>query len=179
MEIVKKFSDFLGESNDFGPEPDVSVLNEAVSATLRKSLDELGTNLKTDEDIVKAIESAGLKKIQPSGGERSADYAFAVPGDKEQKKFISYTTGYVRAIWTSKSYWSGSTPVTKMTPITREKLSSSRDRLLLILRRAIKLMGVAKPSAKKEETKPAGKPTTEKPTTKSSGETSTAKTDTY
>jgi len=136
--MIKKFTDFLGE-HDYTVENDAVDLNEAANPTLRKSLDELGAGLKTDEDIVKAIEAAGFKRIPSTGAERSADYAFEDPSAKDHKRYISYTNGYVRALWTSNGPWSKGT--THMTPITRDMLSDSRDRLLLILRRAIKIGG--------------------------------------
>jgi hypothetical protein len=135
--MIKKFTDFLGE-HDYTIENDAVDINEAANPSLRKSLDELGAGLKTDEDIVKAIEAAGFRRLPTTGKERSADYAFEDPSGKdEDKKYISYTNGYVRAVWTGKGWFSRGT--THMTPITRDMLPNSRDRLLLILRRAIKI----------------------------------------
>jgi hypothetical protein len=62
-----------------------------------------------------------------------------VPGDKDKKKYISYTSGYVRAHWSNVPWYRSKEEVGGMTPLTRATLKTPRERLLLILRRAIDL----------------------------------------
>ena len=125
------FNEFLFESYD---DPN----DHEITPSLRKSLDELGKGLDSNEDIVKAIKKAGLEEIKPSPKDRSADYVFRDPESEYNKRYISYKTGYVRAVWNGHSHFTKGAVV--MTPITRAMLPDVRDRLLIILRRARKMI---------------------------------------
>jgi hypothetical protein len=124
--MIKKFDEFINEN--FPTE---------ISPQLKKSLDELGKGFENDKEIFDAIIMTGFENAK-TGKETSADYVFIDPETDDEKKYISYRSGYVRAIWLSKSYWSKET-VRRMTPITKSTLTTPRERLLFILRRAMKV----------------------------------------
>jgi hypothetical protein len=117
-----------------------------MSATLRKSLDDLGQGLDTDQAIISMIEHLGFKHVT-SKPVRTADHVFT---DKETGvTYLSFTTGYVRYNRDSKSRYSSADIVTKA-PIVNTIIPDVRDRLLLILRRALKLRGYYSLWAKKK-----------------------------
>lgn len=121
MIMIKSFVDFVDESNDNEDMP---------TAALLKSLEDLGKGFKDEEDIVKAITALGFER-KKSGLERTADYVFVDPTGNE-KKYISYDRGYVKYNEKSKSWRGGDVKVIFCI------LHDVKDRLLLILRRALK-----------------------------------------
>jgi hypothetical protein len=130
MKRIKLYEEFTNEN----------VLRKQVNPTLGKSLEDLGKGFQTDEEIVDAICSLGFQRIQ-TGKERSADYAFSDPEEK-YKRYISYTTGYVRIFshgsgWFGKPAAPGEERIAKG-PMSKDILRTSRERLLFILRRALK-----------------------------------------
>jgi hypothetical protein len=106
-------------------------LNEAASPTLRKSLDKLDV-FDDEEEIIQAIIDSGFEQKKPNW-KVSCDYAFLNP--TTEKEYRSYTTGTVRAIWEPSKYSNKTVWVTR---VTRDILPDTKDRLLLILRLALK-----------------------------------------
>ena len=129
--MILNYSDFLTEAMLDSPD-------SIMTPTLRKSLDDMGKGLDSDEDIVKAIKKAGLEEIKPSPKDRSADYVFRDPESEYNKRYISYKTGYVRAVWNGHGHFTKGAGA--MTPISRAHIPDVRDRLLIILRRARKMI---------------------------------------
>lgn len=126
MKYLKLFESWLNEYNAsvLGPMPQ----------KLRTEIDKLGAGFDNDDEIVEAIETFGLKAVH---GRRkyTADWEFLNPNTKENKRYISYTSGYVRVVSDSFS------PFTKFSrgPINKCKLETTKDRLLFILRRSMKI----------------------------------------
>jgi hypothetical protein len=132
------FKEFINESDR------KSVRKKSpMTPTLRKSLDRIGKSFKSDKEIVNAIELLGFSResVKPNSG--SAEYIFVYSKDPvtgEAYKYITYSSGYVRAIM-PKGSWGRSmatdtTP--NMAPISNQYIPTTRDRLLLVLRRALK-----------------------------------------
>ena len=124
--MIKNFEDFLNE-DDNSKEP---------TSQLKKSLGELYKGFENNEEIVKAITTLGFER-KKTGLERTADYVFIDP-EGNNKKYISYDSGYVRYNEDGISWWGGGVKKTTRTPISRALLFDPKDRLLLILRRALK-----------------------------------------
>lgn len=117
-------------------EQELFEMEEEMTPTLRKSLDQIGEGFTDEQEIIDAIELLGLELLKPSRS-RTSDYTFFDP--KTKTKYISYSTGYVRTNTPSKSCF-GVETIAKG-PIVKSIIDSSRDRLLFILRRALKLKG--------------------------------------
>lgn len=110
---------------------------ETMPPSGRKSLDELHKHFNSDQEIIDTIQLLGLELVNPSKGSRTAEYIFKSGDDK----WISYDSGYVRYNSGKHKSWMGTETVTK-TPINDYPLESSTDRLLFILRRAMKLKDI-------------------------------------
>lgn len=113
-------------------------MDRSLTPALEKSLNDLGKGFSSEEEISAYIEKLGLKKIHQKGS-RSADWVFLDPDNNY--KYISYDSGDVRQV----------TPMLKrrrggmrknVTRISRSKLNTPRQRLLLILRRTMKQRGL-------------------------------------
>lgn len=132
------FREFLNES-----ERRTVAGKSPMTPTLRKSLDRIGKSFKSDEEIVNAIELLGFEResVKPNSG--SAEYIFVYakdPSTGEAYKYITYSSGYVRAIM-PKGSWGrrmGFHTAPNMTPVSDQYIPTTRDRLLLVLRRALK-----------------------------------------
>lgn len=132
------FKEFLNESNRR------SVAKRSpMTTTLRKSLDRIGKSFKSDEEIVNAIELLGFEResVKPYSG--SAEYIFVYaedPATGEAYKYITYSSGYVRAVMPKGSWGRSMSTNTQpnMAPISDQYIPTTRDRLLLVLRRALK-----------------------------------------
>ena len=137
--MIKNFEDFLNEAErNTEPTPD-----------LIKSLSELGKGFENEEEIVKAITTLGFER-KKTGLERTADYVFVDP-DGNNKKYISFDSGYVRYNEDGTS-WRGGGKVTTRTPVSRALLPDVKDRLLLILRLALKNTGLYNEFKKSKKT---------------------------
>lgn len=127
MKHVKLFEEFSKSVNEYLDEPSLQLL---------KSLHLLGKDFKSDEEIVKAIEDHGFKRIEKTRT-TATDYWFDDP--KSGSKYVSYKSGTVRNISKGSGRFTKNNMI--ITPITRSKLETPRLRLLLILRRAMKSDG--------------------------------------
>jgi hypothetical protein len=109
-------------------------LLESEEVEASKDVKKLGDGFSNEEEIVKAIELNGFRKLPPT--RRGGDYVFLDPS--RSVKYVSNSSGYVRYYDpTAKRWWSGQ-PVTTKTPIHRGLIKSPMDRLVIILRRAMK-----------------------------------------
>ena len=108
-----------------------------ITPSLRKSLDEMGEKFESEKEIVDAIKLIGFQERSTSKA-KTADHIFYDPETK--KTYISFITGYVRYNETGPS-WFSQEDRTHMAPISRALLPDVKDRLLLILRRALKMKG--------------------------------------
>jgi hypothetical protein len=131
MKKIENFEGFLNEGF-------TNIHDTAPAPKLLKSLAELEKGFENEEEIIKAITALGFER-KKSGLEITADYVFQDPNGDE-KKYISYTTGYVRY---NEKYtgWRGEENITR-TPISRSLLPDVKDRLLLILRIALKSLNL-------------------------------------
>ena len=125
--MIKNYINWINEN---------SHTHEAATPELLKSLGELGKGLNTEQDIVDAITSLGFERKNIGAEKKTADYLFVDP-EGNSKKYISYTTGYVRYNELGKTGWRGTERVIK-TPVSRALFTDVKDRLLLILRIALK-----------------------------------------
>jgi hypothetical protein len=116
-----------------------SELSEDLNPIARKDLDKLGAGFEKDEEIVDAITRVGFRKLPPKG---SGEYVFLDP--PRSTKYVSSTAGYVRYIDPTATYWLTGEPITTKTPVHKGSIESTRDRLLIILRRAMKLNDIYK-----------------------------------
>ena len=122
MEILK-FDQFNESSKPI-------VIETEITPAMKKSLDLLGVGLDSVDDVLWAIDFLGVKRIKEKS--RTADYVFRDP-KREDLKYVSYTTSYVRSISTRmrmiprqvKSY---------MTPVANMMIRDPKYRLLLLLR---------------------------------------------
>lgn len=113
-----------------------------MTPTLKKSLERIGKSFKSDEDIVNAIELLGFERENLDPRSTSAEYSFIKGRDSETgqpSKYVTYSSGYVRAIM-PKGFWGRRFSPTgyNMTPISDQLIPTTRDRLLLVFRRALK-----------------------------------------
>lgn len=131
-------------------------MQEEINPNLRKILDAMKEGFNSDKEIVEAIEKFGFER-QKTGLERTSDYRFIDNSNpKDRKIYISYTTGYVRTNAKSsspfmilrdksgnpkKDAFGNNIPGVSKGPITKSPLPSATDRLLFILRRAMKVAG--------------------------------------
>jgi len=99
-----------------------------ISLELDRSLTDLSKGFDNDKEIFDAIILLGFENAK-TGKETSADYVFLDP--LSRKKYISYRNGYVRTFSQEN--------ILRLSPVTRSSLSTSRQRLLFILRRALKI----------------------------------------
>jgi len=108
---------------------------------LKKSLEEIGSGFKSEEDIVRAIEALGFVREPLKANSQTAEYIFKYgkdPVSGEDYKYITYSNGYVRAIMPKRFRFTGSPSSKYMAPISDQLIPTSRERLLLVLRRALK-----------------------------------------
>ena len=134
------FNDFINES-EFEERRSVAK-KSPMTDRLKNSLERIGKSFKTDEDIVKAIESLGWEREMTKPNSSSAEYIFVKSRDSETgetSRYITYSSGYVRAVL-PKSGWGRrfSKGTHNMTPISDQYIPTTRERLLLVLRRALK-----------------------------------------
>lgn len=126
--MLKTFNDFINEGEE-----------KEMSPVLRKSLDKLDSRLKTIDDVILAITSAGLEQVKLTSRAQTADYSFRIPDDEAGGEYRTYSTGYIKYIGKYQDWRRGNMSGNTMSPITRERIFDAKDRLLLVLRRAIKL----------------------------------------
>ena len=114
-----------------------------MTTRLKNSLERIGKSFKTDEDIIKAIEALGFEREPLKANSQSAEYIFryAKNDEGEPYKYITYKNGYVRSSmpqgwWAKKHSLNPGKPHT--TPISNQLIPTARERLLLVLRRALK-----------------------------------------
>jgi hypothetical protein len=107
-----------------------------MSPRIKKSLERIGKPFKTDQEIVDAIVKMGY--IQTNKRNRTAEYTFYDP--KSGNEYATYSTGYVRAIMEPSGWAKRFMKATQknMTPITRFMIPTTRERLLVVLRRVLK-----------------------------------------
>ena len=120
--MILNFDEFLNENS----------LTD-ITPALKKSLDELGKGFENDKEIYDAIIFLGFEDAK-TGRETSADYVFLDPTAEDD---VSYQNGYVRSISKSKSFFNRGVGIGKG-PSTKSRLETPRERLLFILRRAMK-----------------------------------------
>jgi hypothetical protein len=125
VKLFEEFSELLEMKSDITP-------------VLRKSLDDLGKGFENEEEIVEAILKLGFQKTSS----KRSDYIFIDPDRKV--KYSSTKAGYVRYYDPNATYWADGEPITTKTPIHSSIIPSSKDRLLLILRRAMKVSDLYK-----------------------------------
>lgn len=125
MSYFKMFEDFPRELSSQKP----------MTSTIKKSLEAIGKSFKDEESIVKSIELLGWKKIDTSKSS-TAEYAFKNPNN--DNVYISYTTGYVRASIIPSTYRWTKKGTRWITPISKFHIPTTRERLLIIFRRALK-----------------------------------------
>jgi hypothetical protein len=135
MEFLS-YDQFLNENEE---KPRRSVRAKSpMTPILKKSLDRIGKSFKSDEEIVKAIEKLGFVREPLKPNSNGAEYIFVYDTDLDTGKkyrYITYENGYVRAEmpgghWKIKGY--------NQTPISDQYIPTTRERLLLVLRRALK-----------------------------------------
>jgi hypothetical protein len=134
------FNGFINESIDESDRRSVRA-KSPMTPTLKKSLDRIGKSFQTDEDIVKAIELLGFKREPLKPNSNGAEYIFVYDRDPDglESRYITYENGYVRAI-IPKGSWGRrySKGTHNMTPISDQYIPTTRERLLLVFRRALK-----------------------------------------
>jgi hypothetical protein len=109
-----------------------------MSPVLKRDLAKLGEGFANEDEIAMYIEKLGLKRYIPRYS-KTSDWMFQDPETKY--KFVSYTTGEVRSISpTTKGYFGGFTK--SVSRMTRNLIPTTRDRLLMILRRTMKAKGI-------------------------------------
>jgi hypothetical protein len=101
---------------------------------VNKEIQKLVDGFKNEDEIVKAIELNGFKKLPPTG--RGGDYVFLDPS--RRVKYVSSSSGYVRYYDPTARQWRTGQSVTTKTPIHTGLVKSQMDRLAMILRRAMK-----------------------------------------
>lgn len=129
--MILNFSEFLRESLVVKPKN----TNE-ITPRLRDSLDKLDV-FNTEEEIVAAIKATGFIAVSRKTKDRTCDYAFLDPVNGYE--YRSTTKGYVRSFIDTKD-WRSQEFLKSKTPITRALLPNAKDRLLLIYRRAVKII---------------------------------------
>lgn len=87
---------------------------------------------KLESVLVQAIVAAGFNQIEVGKRATSAQYSFFDP--RTNKTYTSHTNGYVRCSYIAQGYFSHGQKY--LTPITREIVDNSIERLVYILRRA-------------------------------------------
>jgi len=105
-----------------------SEINEAVS----KDIEKLVSGFQDPEEIAKAIETVGFTRLPAT--RRTGEYVFLNP--KRDVKYVSSTAGWVRYFDPNATTWGK--PITTKTPVHKERIESSNDRLGVILRLAMK-----------------------------------------
>jgi hypothetical protein len=135
------YNEFVNESKyDF--ERRSVAKGSPMTAILKKSLERLGKSFKTDKDIVNAIEMLGFERESLKSNSSSAEYVFIKGRDKESgelSRYVTYSSGYVRAILPKSEWGRRHTNTThNMTPVTDQFIPTPRERLLLVLRIALK-----------------------------------------
>jgi len=139
--MIYSYDEFLNEAE--GERRSVAS-GSPMTPQLKKSLEEIGSGFKSEEDIVKAIEALGFVREPLKDNSQSAEYIFKYakdPKSGEDYKYITYSNGYVRAIMPQGSFsrrHSSKPTQPNMAPISDQLIPTTRERLLLVLRRALK-----------------------------------------
>jgi hypothetical protein len=134
------YNEFVNESKyDF--ERRSVAQGSPMTPALTKSLSRLGKSFKSDKDIIKVIELLGFRREPLKPNSTSAEYIFVKDRDENlgPLKYITYSSGYVRAEY--RSYFMGRLRGgnnVDQTPVSDQFIPTTRDRLLLVLRRALK-----------------------------------------
>jgi len=139
--MIYSYDEFLNEAQE---ERRSVATGSPMTPQLKKSLETIGSGFKSEEDIVKAIEALGFVREPLKANSQTAEYIFKYgkdPESGEDYKYITYKNGYVRAVMPQGS-WSRrhSSKPTKpnITPISNQLIPTTRERLLLVFRRALK-----------------------------------------
>jgi hypothetical protein len=138
--MFHSYDEFLNESRE---ERGSVAGGNPMTKRLKNSLERIGKNFKTDEDIIKAIEALGFEREPLKPNSQTAEYIFRYAKNDEGApyKYITYKNGYVRSSmpqgWWSKSH-SSEPNKPHTTPISNQVIPTTRERLLLVLRRALK-----------------------------------------
>lgn len=115
-------------------------MNRELNAVLIKDLLELEKGFTSDDEIAKYIEKLGLVRVNKKF--RSVDYKFFDPVTKFH--YASYLSGDVRSLSPPQASFYGGHTFYSNARISRTKLTTPRERLLLILRRTMKAEGIYK-----------------------------------
>ena len=109
-----------------------------VNEALNKEIEKLGEGFNDLEEIAKAVELAGFTRLPAT--KRTGEYVFSNPD--RSVKYVSSTAGWVRYYDPSGYSWSLGQKVTTKTPVHKDRIESPKDRLLVILRLAMKASGI-------------------------------------
>jgi hypothetical protein len=130
------FEEFILNESRNPEHPEMASIQHPISPVLRRSLDKVGKNLKTNQDIINRIKEFGFEEIRPVKKSNAVDHIFKDPYTKMTCLYKSYTNGTVRTHAAGMGMFTrGSENVGRT---TRSYLPDERDRLLFILRIAIK-----------------------------------------
>jgi hypothetical protein len=113
-------------------------MNRELDSVLAKDLFELGRGFTSDDEISKYIEKLGLQRVDKKF--RSVDYKFLDPATKFH--YASYLSGDVRSLSPPQQSFYRSHTFYSNARISRTKLKTPRERLLLIMRRTMKAEGI-------------------------------------
>jgi hypothetical protein len=136
--MIYSYDEFLNEAQE---ERRSVASGSPMTPQLKKSLEEIGRGLKSEEDIIKAIEALGFVREPLKANSQSAEYIFKYAKDLESGedyKYITYSNGYVRAIMPQGSFSRRHSRQPNRAPISDQLIPTTRERLLLVLRRALK-----------------------------------------
>jgi hypothetical protein len=130
------FDEFILNEDENPGHPEMTSTQHPISPVLRRSLDKVGKNLKSNQDIINRIKEFGFEEIRPVKKSNAVDHIFKDPYKEMACLYKSYTNGTVRTHEAGMGMFTrGSVNIGRM---TRSYLPDERDRLLLILRFAIK-----------------------------------------